>query len=357
VGLTNLFRGKRKKMLTFAAEMMILNVFNPEHDLALASGLSNFTAPHAGRQLHADLDWLPAIWAQPGDIVLVDSAEAAQRAFGRLMHRSFDGFVVKSQLSRLDISRVDPWGWDEPLRRFLLRWGVSPQACLTESEVAAVRELSHRRTAVCLLPQLRLEGTVGESRPADSGDAVRALADKWGRVVVKAPWSSSGKGLMPASAPNAEGWYRRILRQQGSVVVEQRLQRLADFALLFRLDGQGGVEYRGLSLFMTNETGAYTGNWLAPEGEKFGWLMQYLPPQPLVEVRRWWEQYLTRFRYRGPVGIDMMLCPDGLCPCIEINWRMTMGHVAQALTEQGHAGKLLVHYIYGQYCAEVEAFQ
>ena len=61
--------------------------------------------------------------------------------------------------------------------------------------------------------------------------------------------------------------------------------------------------------------------------------------------------------YDGPVGIDMMLCPGSLCPCIETNWRMTMGHVAQALTEQGHTGKLLVHYIYGQYCAEVEAFQ
>ena len=57
------------------------------------------------------------------------------------------------------------------------------------------------------------------------------------------------------------------------------------------------------------------------------------------------------------MGIDMMLAHEGICPCIETNWRMTMGHVAQYLTEQGHRGKLLVHYIYGQYCAEVEAFQ
>ena len=32
---------------------MTLHVFNPEHDIALASNLSNFTAPHAGRQLRA----------------------------------------------------------------------------------------------------------------------------------------------------------------------------------------------------------------------------------------------------------------------------------------------------------------
>ena len=42
---------------------MKLHVFNPEHDLALAANLSNFTAPHAGRKLRADLGCLPALWA------------------------------------------------------------------------------------------------------------------------------------------------------------------------------------------------------------------------------------------------------------------------------------------------------
>ena len=39
---------------------MNIHVFNPEHDIALASNLANFTAPHAGRQLRADLGFLPA---------------------------------------------------------------------------------------------------------------------------------------------------------------------------------------------------------------------------------------------------------------------------------------------------------
>ena len=47
---------------------MTLHIFNPEHDIALASGLANFTAPHAGRQLRHDLGFLPAIWAQEGDV-------------------------------------------------------------------------------------------------------------------------------------------------------------------------------------------------------------------------------------------------------------------------------------------------
>lgn len=332
-------------MLTFAAEMMILNVFNPEHDLALASGLTNFTAPHAGRQLHADLDWLPAIWAQPGDIVLVDSAEDAQRAFGRLMHRSFDGFVVKSQLSRLDISRVDPWGWDEPLRRFLLRWGVSSQACLTESEVAAVRELSHRRTAVGLLPQLRLEGTVGESWLADSVDAVRVLADKWGRVVVKAPWSSSGRGIRFISGePDAYqlGWLQNIFQRQGSVVVEPQYNKVKDFAIeFFRLD-DGRIVCRGLSLFHTSN-GAYTGNILASEDEKREIISRYLSVDLLDAVQAEICRLLAPLlgSYHGPFGVDMMVVArpeaDGflLHPCVEINLRRTMGHVALTIPRRG----------------------
>ena len=52
----------------------------------------------------------------------------------------------------------------------------------------------------------------------------------------------------------------------------------------------------------------------------------------------------------------MMLCHEGICPCVEINWRMTMGMVGLFLTRQGRSGKLLIYYMYGHYVAEVEAF-
>ena len=66
---------------------MTLHIFNPEHDIALASGLSNFTAPHAGRQLRHDLGFLPALWAREGDVVMVDDAEQAEREWHKLAHR------------------------------------------------------------------------------------------------------------------------------------------------------------------------------------------------------------------------------------------------------------------------------
>jgi hypothetical protein len=90
--------------------MMKLHVFNPEHDLALAADLSNFTAPHAGRQLRADLGFLPAIWADDDDVVLVGNTEDAERGYRQFLHRPFGRFVVKEQLSELPLVGVDAWG-------------------------------------------------------------------------------------------------------------------------------------------------------------------------------------------------------------------------------------------------------
>ena len=36
--------------------------------------------------------------------------------------------------------------------------------------------------------------------------------------------------------------------------------------------------------------------------------------------------------YVGPFGIDMMVTKEGLHPCVEINLRRTMGHVALAIS-------------------------
>ena len=37
-------------------------------------------------------------------------------------------------------------------------------------------------------------------------------------------------------------------------------------------------------------------------------------------------------KYVGPFGVDMMIAEEQLHPCVEINLRRTMGHVALALT-------------------------
>lgn len=323
--------------------MVTLYVFNPEHDLALASNLSNFTAPHAGRRLRSDLGYLPAIWAGENDYILVDHVDMARKAYARLRARIGGGprqFVDKNQLSHLAIDEVSPWGWDPAIRSFLLRHGVG--AVPSDPAIRQIRDLSHREHAAAVLAQLQCEGMVGQSVKADGLDTVVEKLNEWGRVVVKAPWSSSGRGIRFIEGTLNDyhsGWIRNVIQRQGSVMVEPYYNKVKDFGMEFSIDEQGGVHYLGLSLFHTRN-GAYTGNLIATEEEKIDILSRYIPVDLIANAK---EKIMASFglmcqkRYRGPFGVDMMIVArsDGygflLHPCVEINLRRTMGHVALAI--------------------------
>ena len=319
---------------------MKLHIFNPEHDLALASNLSNFTAPHAGRQLRQDLGWLPALWAEEDDFILVDNIKNAQRSYGRLRVRIGSGqrhFVDKFQLDSLDVTEVRPWGWNLALRSFLLRYGVN--AVPSEEYIAGVRKLSHRRQAVSLLNSLQGKGITGQSYETDSMADILESLRLYGVIVVKAPWSSSGRGVRffnDTLNESQERWIRNIIDRQGSVIMEPYYHKVKDFGMEFESDGLGGVRYLGLSLFYTRN-GAYKGNILIPEDMKMEYINRYISIELLCKTQEKICDELGCYykdKYKGPFGVDMMIVaqPGGeellLHPCVEINLRRTMGHVA-----------------------------
>ena len=339
---------------------MNLHIFNPEHDIALATNLANFTAPHAGRQLRHDLGFIPALWAKEGDVVLVDDEDLSVRSYERIMHQmkchlgELRGGMPVSSPRFLQLKRgqalpsfpeplraVSPWGWDMALKYRLQRAGLAELVLPADAQLAAVRQLSHRRTSAALLPQLRCDRTVGESFECQSVEEVEALVSRYDHVVLKAPWSSSGRGLrfVERSSPVAQlsGWLRNLLASQGSVMVEPFYNKVKDFGMEFCCSSDGHVSYVGLSLFHTSN-GAYTGNVLATESVKRDILNRYIPICLVDDVRDMICNCLPALlhgQYEGPLGIDMMVVngADGalLHPCVEINLRRTMGHVALAL--------------------------
>ena len=322
--------------------MATLHIFNPEHDIALAANLSNYTSPHAGRQLRHDLGWLPALWASEG-YVLVEDVESATRDFAKMMHRPFDGFVDKHLLAKLAIDHVEPWGWDLALRSFLMRYGV--KAVPTEEEIGVIRDLSHRKHAVELLRSLTCDGTIGYSWQADLMAEIQQALRNHHRIVIKAPWSSSGRGVRFIDNTEDEyqqRWIHNVIASDGSVVIETYCNKVKDFGMEFESDGNGHVRYLGLSLFHT-QNGAYIGNILASDGEKRKIINRYIPDSLLVYIQEKICDILGRLyyhQYEGPFGVDMMVVRGNdqqhflLNPCVEINLRRTMGHVALALSEQ-----------------------
>ena len=327
---------------------MKLHIFNPEHDIALAANLSNFTAPKAGRQLRHDLGFLPAIWAEGEDCVLVDDVEYARKHWGCLVakhgndqfskHRE-DLFV--SNPRQLPITEICPWGWNKALCAQLKRIGVKEDLLPDEEQLQRIRELSHRKTAVSLLRKLQLPGTTGYSSCADLIVEVEQALRVYRHIVVKAPWSSSGRGVRFISDTldeHQEQWIRNVVKTQRCIIIEPYYNKVMDFAMEFTATTEGTVRYEGLSLFETNN-GAYTGNLLATERKKQEMISRYIPADLLKNVTEKIVECLELKDYQGPFGIDMMIVSSDLNnqssyllhPCVEINLRRTMGHVALAL--------------------------
>ena len=336
--------------------LMTLHVFNPEHDIALAYDNKYFTAPHAGRQLRHDLDYLPALWAEDGDLVLVENVASARNHARRFMRYSGRiRFVDRSGVGKLSdqIDRVSPWGWDAAVKFQLEQAGIREAVLPGGTWLAEIRRLSNRRFSSTVLKELRacLPGLplVGEAFYAGDVEEVKRLVEKTGRTVIKAPWSSSGRGIRYVDsvldAP-VESWARKVTVRQGGMMVEPYYGKVKDFGMEFVSD-KTGVHYAGLSVFHT-VNGAYVGNSLADETEKRELISAYIPGDVLDKVGGMLEQILThRLQgiYQGCFGVDMMAVaydgdsgsPDAgfrFHPVVEINLRRTMGHIALTLSER-----------------------
>lgn len=356
---------------------MAIYIFNPEHDIALASNLEHFTAPHAGRCLRHDLGFLPALWAEEGDYILVDDMEAAKEGMRRLGLRAKARFIDDTALSKIvhslkDDVEIRPWGWDLALRQNMKSLGISLGSLPTNARLNAIRQASHRAWAAeKLLGKLRsINGTTGEATACKDIDSVKKALSKHQKIVLKAPWSSSGRGVRYVSAidgaqygltPQTEGWIRNTIMRQQCVMVEPYYNKVSDFGMEFYSDGKGQVDYRGLSLFHTIN-GAYTGNVIDTEDYKRKAIGRYIALTTLDDVRETIAEIMSEKLngvYAGPFGIDMMVVRNAfglaLHPCVELNLRMTMGHAALALSRIWGIERQVMRITYGsQYKLRIE---
>lgn len=333
--------------------IMILHIFNPDHELALASDLDYFTPPRVAQRMHSDLGFLPALWAKDGDAVLVDDVDFAEKAYKRVTNRMGKygskgakvTFITRDVLRSLAFDGIDPWGWNAPLRNYLIAKGVPLSALPSLETLSDIRLLSHRSTALRLLGMVRGRGMVGEMKECNSIGDVVSTVEKYGKAVLKAPWSCSGRGVRfvtPDSlgGDNLSGWVRNMLTRQGGLMVEPQYNKVKDFGMEFEALPDGSVSYLGLSLFKT-VNGAYTGNILATERAKEEMISRYVPGVMLKRIRTRMAsacEKLIAGAYVGHFGVDMMVVArkdkEGFSvhPCVEMNMRRTMGHVALGIS-------------------------
>ena len=281
-------------------------LFNPSNDMALAANLRQYTPPRHIQQMEADLASLARQWD--------------------------DG----------------PWGWSLATRQHYLRMGIDPADLPSEAWLAGHRSLSSRQFAVAYYRQLvaQLEPEWGPDTllpcraryvEGSEADTLFASFGPTECAILKSPWSSSGRGNMVVRGMADESARRRILktiREQGGIVVEPfYADKALDFAMEFHV-GQGGTDFLGYSVFDADEMGHYRGNWVESQEQLLGRIA--LPQTLLDRLVQYHCSALSQLPYQGPVGIDMMRLADGrVHPCVEINFRRTMGWLALTLYNKG----------------------
>lgn len=329
--------------------MALFHIFNPEHDLALAYGKEGFTPPAAARNLRKGLGFLPAFWADDGDWVVVDDVEEAERQASRFSMLPQVNFCHWKQLGQIARSMdgeplFDPWGWNLSLRHALLRVGIDEGVLPSREQLEWVRAISHRRTTINLLETLvrSVPATIGKRKEAKEIGEVWRWMEPWGKCVVKAPWSSSGRGvrlLDNNGEPGILKFVRNTIERQGSIIIEPFYNKVMDFAMEFILDGEKKATFVGLSVFHTNK-GAYLGNVLAGEDEKWDILLRATKSDDVRSLVKALEKLLVEMcgTYHGPIGVDMMVVEQEggrrVHPCVEVNVRRTMGMAAVSVAKR-----------------------
>lgn len=324
--------------------MSYAHLFFPENDLALASDLSNYTPPRMARATHAAGETLPMWYGRPGDVFICNGVNNSW------FNAMSEAFALRTDVfpHRPEEYTPRPWGWSKASRRQLIAEGFSVDRLPDDAALVAIRSLSHRRSSVIIadalaafLPDFRFTPPAVEAFTVD--EALTVIDAFGGDCVIKSPWSNAGRGIAFTRGFSENALAQRIsdiINAYNSVLIERAFDNICDFAMLFESTDSGDVRYVGLSLFQTDKRGAYMRNIVANDIILADKIAEFLPENILRPVANSLCAILSDYisgKYRGPLGIDMLVALTNagniLNPCVELNLRNTMGHVAHALAE------------------------
>ena len=329
--------------------------FNPTCDFAIANGSPNWQPNQLLQKMEEDLDLLPAYLATPDDGILLYNYPSDSFFIDfQKIEFTFPCFIQRNncnQIPQKPIKNIKPWGWspvahkqteylknlcsDEFSASPVFNWQPEIKAFYSRSFSASVlEEVLKNQKAETILPQNYLPKVC--KTEADVENALKC----WGKIMLKAPWSSSGRGLQPITKTpvHQKVWEKinGIIRDQGFVLAEPLLNKVHDLAFLFELK-KGIICFAGTSHFFTDKNGKYEGNFLngvsKSDFDEVDSFINKMQVKILPELIRALQNSKLPAIYEGPFGVDMLIYRDSnnelfINPCLEINLRFTMGFVA-----------------------------
>ncbi|MFR9167003.1 MAG: hypothetical protein ACLVKO_12625 [Dysgonomonas sp.] len=333
----------------------MIHFFNPGHESAVLNGSKYYMAPTNVVMMQRDLAYLPAWYALPDDFVWIN--DSIDNSFIINIEEKFGKMPVildKGNISNYNLSNesVD-------------LWGISPQAIhqfeMLNNDLGLnlnlpvwndnYKDLCSRKTSVKCLDFLinEVSEITEDILPCfcTSISEIENILKNNPNVsyLVKAPYSSSGRGLLWLPKGELSRAEIQILhgffRKQGYVLLEKALDKVSDFAMEFSVKEKVLV-YEGLSLFNTNDKGAYLSNFIGSQEIIKSKISAYIDLSLLENVRMVLSEFIKEHilpDYCGYLGVDMMIYQNEekkilLHPCVEINLRSNMGRIALSISDK-----------------------
>ncbi|MDP2336562.1 MAG: hypothetical protein Q8N05_08955 [Bacteroidota bacterium] len=336
--------------------------FNPTCELAVANGSFSYMPPLLLQEMERDLSTLPFVFAGRNDFVVTEKLPGTG-FIQKLKEVGFEApeFCRLAELEGLPTDSLDaivPWGWS-PALHFNLR--NLKEKCSDKFKSSPVFDwekeqklLFERSTSLDLLTGILNQHPydwfidpemTGEK--VNSSEEIEALLGKYSSLVVKAPVSSSGRGIQilrkPGLNTSNKQWISGVLRQQKYLVAEPLLDKALDLSFQFQVSAHSEIDYLGYSIFETSSNGQYRGTLIHPD------LKSILPEENAVVVQEMigitakvigeaLKKSVYSKIYQGFIGVDALIFRHQeqlrMQPCIEVNSRMNMGILAMFLEKR-----------------------
>lgn len=316
-----------------------LHIFNPEHDFSLAVGDGPYTVPAKVEKLKFKNALLPAYYACNSDFILIPDNIVEEDLKELLYYEEVKQknlrLISSNELQIIShqIGEIMPWGWDYSIKRFLKENGI-PESLLPGNDfLNHIRILSHRRTVI------PFRETINRKLGKDNKIKAKELfkVEEVEEFLIsnplsyfKAPWSSSGRGIVVSDHISRKGlleWSHGIIRRQGSVIAEASWDRVFDFATEWIIK-ENNPFFLGYSVFEVSSRGKYHRNIKASQDSLFRLIKKNVPEfnKEIIEAQEEALKAHIAPYYSGPLGIDMLADSNGdINSCVEINLRLTMG--------------------------------
>lgn len=308
-------------------------IFNPDTEMALAAGGVSYTPPAAVKRYIDTFSLFPALYAPDGASIIVDKSLINHIDTLPYYDEACSRNMTVCTYESITPGNVRPWGWNMALRQKLINADIPAEIIPSEEQINRIRSLAHRSLTTRIHEYFQASLKPQFFTHIDEALCYANTLKEHG-FVAKLPWSSSGRGVFfnPDKLTLS-----RMMHRQGGVMIEPLWDKGLDFATEW-VCRDGRVEFCGFSLFQNNNLGKWGDNMVASQDVIREHIEKYCDGRQLTETINRLSTALTRYvapDYEGPLGVDMLCNRKGnINPCVEVNMRMTMGHVALRMFAQ-----------------------